>query len=137
MYRSACEFIRKKATGLLSRKSKIRCSNQFRTKNIYRPVGRAVTRSSLERRSEVQISGRSNRTHYCQRLATAATFLQKKLCCPCVMTRRWAPPTCYTFRRSTARLMKHFIENCKHPKNIRKGINVSVYDFHFFVMFYS
>ena len=30
---------------------------------------------------KVQISGRSNRTQCCQRLATAATF-QKELCCP-------------------------------------------------------
>ena len=47
-------------------------------------------------RSEVQISGRSNRTQCCQRLATAAIFLQKKLCCLVAMTRRWAPQTRHT-----------------------------------------
>ena len=47
-------------------------------------------------RSEVQISGRSNRTQRCQRLAPAATFLQKKLCCLGAMTRRWAPQTRHT-----------------------------------------
>ena len=31
---------------------------------------------------QVQISGRSNLTQCCQRLATAATFLRKELCCP-------------------------------------------------------
>ena len=32
-------------------------------------------------RSVVHISGRSNRTQYCQRLATVATFLRKEMCC--------------------------------------------------------
>ena len=41
-------------------------------------------------RSEVQISGQSNRTQCCQRLATAATFLRKELRCLDAMTRRWA-----------------------------------------------
>ena len=57
-------------------------------------------------RSEVQNSGRSNRTQCCQRLATAATFLQKELCCPGAMMRRWAPPTRYTLQRITASIMK-------------------------------
>ena len=42
-------------------------------------------------RSEVQISGRSNWSQCCQRLATAATFLGKELCCPGSMIRRWGP----------------------------------------------
>ena len=45
----------------------------------------------------------------CQRLATAATFLRKELCCPGVLTRRWAPPTRYTLRRNPASIMKHLI----------------------------
>ena len=53
--------------------------------------------------SEVQISGWSNRTQSCQRFATAATFVLKKLSCPGAMTRRWAPHTRYTLRRITAR----------------------------------
>ena len=60
-------------------------------------------------RSEVQISGRSNRTQCCLRLATVATFLRMELCCPGAMTRRWAPPTRYTFRRNTASIMKDLI----------------------------
>ena len=60
-------------------------------------------------RSEVQISGRSNQTQCCQRLATAATFLRKELCCPGAMTRRWAPPTRYTLRRNAASIMKDLI----------------------------
>ena len=39
-------------------------------------------------RSEVQISGRSNRIQCCLQLATAATFLRKTLCCPGTMTRK-------------------------------------------------
>ena len=42
---------------------------------------RAVARLSLERRSKVQVSGRSNLTHCCQQLATAATFFGMELCC--------------------------------------------------------
>ena len=43
-------------------------------------------------------------------LATVATFLRKELCCPGAMTRRWAPPTCYTLRRITASIMKDLID---------------------------
>ena len=46
---------------------------------------------------------------YYQRLATAATFLQKKLCCPGAMTRRWAPPTRYTLWRYAASIIKNLI----------------------------
>ena len=53
--------------------------------------------------------GRSNRTQCCQRLATAATFLRKELCCPGAMTQRWAPPTRYTLRRIRASIMKDLI----------------------------
>ena len=60
-------------------------------------------------RSEIQIWGRSNRTQCCQRLATVATFLQMKLCCPDTMTRKWAPPTRYTLRRNAASMMKDLI----------------------------
>ena len=59
--------------------------------------------------SEVQILGRSNRTQSCLRLATPTTFLQKKLCCPGAMTRRWASPTRYTLWRITASIMKDLI----------------------------
>ena len=76
---------------------------------------RAVTRSSLNGRSEVQILGRSNRTQSCQRLTTAATILQKKLCCPGAMMRRWAPQTRYTLRRNTANITKNLNEVLSHP----------------------
>ena len=46
---------------------------------------------------------------YYQRLATAATFLQKKLCCPGAMTRRWAPTTRYTLWRYAASIIKDLI----------------------------
>ena len=39
----------------------------------------------------------------------AATFLRRKLCCPCAMTRRWAPPTRYTLLRNAASVMKELI----------------------------
>ena len=78
-------------------------------KYVNRPVGWAVTRSSLEWRSEVQISGLSNRTECCQQLATAATFLRKELCCTGAMTRRWGSQPRYTFRRNTTSIMKDMI----------------------------
>ena len=71
---------------------------------------RAVTRSSLKREAEIQISGRSNRTQCCQRLATAAAFLQKELCCPGTMLRRWALQTRYTFWHNTASIMKDLMK---------------------------
>ena len=55
----------------------------------------------------------------CQRLATAATFLRKKLRCPGAITRRWAPPTRYTLRRITASVMK------------KKDLNVETVNFNF------
>ena len=58
-------------------------------------------------RSEVQTLGQSNRTQCCQRLTTAATFLQKMLCCPGAM--RWAAQTRYTLWRNTASIMKDLI----------------------------
>ena len=76
---------------------------------LNRPVGRAVTRCLWSGRSEVQISGRSNRARCYQRLATAATFLRKELCCPGAMTRRWAAQTPHTLWRNTASIMKDFI----------------------------
>ena len=69
-----------------------------------RPVGRAKTLCSG--RSEVETSDQSNQTQCFQRLATAATFLRKELCCPGAMTQRWAPQTRYTFRHNTASIMK-------------------------------
>ena len=37
--------------------------------------------------------------------------LNRKLCCPGAMTRRWAPQTCHTHQRITASLMKGLIWN--------------------------
>ena len=60
-----------------------------------RPVGRAVTRSSLERELK---SRASQIKQCCQWLATAATFLQKEQCFLGAMTRRWARKliTCFS-----------------------------------------
>ena len=79
----------------------------------YQPVGRAVTRSSLEQKVWGSISGRSNRTQCCHRLATAATFVQKLLCCAGAKTRRWAPPTYCEYKERfdliiTDQLLKFF-----------------------------
>ena len=57
------------------------------------------------RRSEVQISGRQSSTQCCQRLATAAVFLQQELYFPRTMMRRWAPQTRYTRRCITASVL--------------------------------
>ena len=70
----------------------------------------AGTRSPLEREAEIQISGRSNRTQCCQRLATAAVFFQKELCCPGAMMWRWALRTRYTLWRNTANVIKDLIK---------------------------
>ena len=46
--------------------------------------------------SEVQISGRSNRTQCCERLATAPTFFLKGVVLPAgKMIQRWASQSCY------------------------------------------
>ena len=63
-------------------------------KFYYRPVGRAVTRSSLER--EVRGSNLG--------LVKSNTVLPTG-----AMTRRWAPQTGYTLRRNTASIMKDLI----------------------------
>ena len=60
-------------------------------------------------KSEIQILSQTNWTKCCKRLATVATFLQKKLCYPGAMTRRWTPQTRYTLRRNTASIMKDLI----------------------------
>ena len=59
--------------------------------------------------SKVQLSDRSNRTQCCQRLATAAIFVQKKMCCPGAMMKRWAPPTRNTLQHNTASITKDLI----------------------------
>ena len=69
-------------------------------------------------RSWVQISGRSNRRQCRQRLATAATFLWKELCCPGAMTRRRTPQIRYTLRRNTTSIMK---QNCKSGRAFQVG----------------
>ena len=45
---------------------------------------------SVSGRSEVQVSGRSNRAQCCLQLANGTTFLQRELCCPGAMMRSWA-----------------------------------------------
>ena len=55
----------------------------------YRPVGRAVTRSYLEREVWGSNFGPvKSGTVLPTRFATAVTFLRKELCCPGAMTRR-------------------------------------------------
>ena len=73
-------------------------------------ASRAVTRSSMEREVFGWNFGpvKSN-TWCCPRLATAVTFLQKKLCWPGAMTQRWAPKTRNTLWRNTASMMKDLI----------------------------
>ena len=56
----------------------------------------------------VQTSGRSNWIQWCQQLASAATFLLKKLCF-LGNDAEMAPKNCYTLRRNTASISKDFI----------------------------
>ena len=74
-----------------------------------RPVGRAVTRSSLEQEVRGSNLGPVKLDTVLPRLATAATFLQKTLCCLGVMTRRCAPPTRYIFLHNTASIIKDLV----------------------------
>ena len=60
-------------------------------------------------RSKIQISGQSNQTQGCQRLATAATFFRKKLSFPGAIRRRRASQIRYTLRRSTTTSEHHEI----------------------------
>ena len=93
---------------------------------LYRPVGQAVTRSAQRELFEVQILIRSNWTRCCQRLATTATFLWRKLFCPGAITWRRAPQTRYTLQSNTASVMKNSIliwySNCF--KNLRNVIKI-------------
>ena len=53
-------------------------------------LGQAVMHRLWSGRSEIQISGRSNRTQRCKRLATAATFFRNGAVLPeDAMTRSW------------------------------------------------
>ena len=74
-----------------------------------RPVGRAVTRSSLKR----EVWGSNLRPVKsdtgCQRLATTATFFLKELCSQGAMTQRWAPQIHYTLWRGRASTIKHLV----------------------------
>ena len=38
--------------------------------------------------------------------AIVAAVFCSKFCCPCTMTRKWVPPTRYTFQRNTSSIMK-------------------------------
>ena len=75
-----------------------------------RPVDRAVMRCLWSERSEIQISGPSNRKKGFQRFATAAIFLRNELCCLGALTRRRALQTRYTLRHITASIMKDWIQ---------------------------
>ena len=59
--------------------------------------------------STTSLAGVGAATQCCQRLATAATFLGKELCCQGAMTRKWVPQTRYTLRRNTASIIKDLI----------------------------
>ena len=55
----------------------------------------------------VEVQSRAGQIRHSQRFTTTASFLQRKLCYPGAMTRRWATQTRHTLRRSTATIMKH------------------------------
>ena len=54
-------------------------------------IGRAVTRSSLQRKARVPILCQSNWTQCCQWLATVAAFLRNKLCSPGASSKQALP----------------------------------------------
>ena len=80
----------------------------LRVKNpVHWPVGRTITRSSLERKvwaSNLELVKSDTVLptvrHRCD---------TSELCYSGAMTRRWAPETRYTLRRNTASIMKDFI----------------------------
>ena len=72
-----------------------------------RPVGQVVTLSSLKRKVK---SWASQIRQCCQRLATAATFLQKEQSSLGAMTRKWAPAnSLHAFQCNTASIKKSLI----------------------------
>ena len=95
----------------------------FQAFEVNRPVGRTVTRSSLEREVWYSNLGPVKSDSVLPiRLATAAAFLQKKLCSPGAMTQRWALPTRYTLCHNTARIIKKLISlesSCTLPRIYR------------------
>ena len=71
-----------------------------------RPVGRAVTRSSLEQ----EVKSRASQVRqYCQRLATAATFLSKGAVLLGRNDAKMGPQTHYMLQRNTASIKKNLI----------------------------
>ena len=72
-----------------------------------RPVGGAIMHSSLERRPEVQISGRSNWTQCCQWLAAAAAFFRTQLFCR-AQRREMGPQTRCTLWRNKGEYNERF-----------------------------
>ena len=73
---------------------------------VYRPVGWAVTRSSLEREVWGSKLGPVKSDTVLPTARHRCDISSKELCCLGAMTRRWAPPTCYTLRPITASIMK-------------------------------
>ena len=81
-------------------RSVAQCSSKSQKKHIRFRIGR----------TEVQISDRSNSTQSCQQLATAATFLRKKLCCQdTITTRIWGPLNSLHALHNLASVMKDLI----------------------------
>ena len=71
-----------------------------------REIDQAVSVRLLSGRSELPISGRSNQTQCCERLATAATLLRKELRCLKAQWRRDGPGNSLHASRNTASMIK-------------------------------
>ena len=70
---------------------------------LHRPVGRAVTRLSVERQVQDSNLGQVKSD-------TVPKFLRKEMWYPDAITRRWATPTRYTLWRIIASIMKDLID---------------------------
>ena len=76
---------------------------------LYQPsVGVAVNVAASGMENLGSTPGSAKSAQCCHRLATGATFLRKQLCGLGAMSRRWAPQTPYTLRRSTSEYKERF-----------------------------
>ena len=88
---------------------KINIKPKIGKQRLTRPHSILCTGQLVERKRVRLRSGRSesNRTQCCQRLATAATFFRKELCCPDAMSRGGARKLITSFRSNTAGIVKN------------------------------
>ena len=107
------------------------CTNRASACNYVSRVGRAVTLSLCCERSKVQISRWLNWSQCCQRLATAATFFWKELCCPDVVVLHIYPPDLICFALPCTQIdikLVHSVFVKLKKKKIRPNWSLNIID---------